>query len=208
MANDHNIPIEYLRQCFDYDPATETLSWRERPREHFATTNAWAWWNTRFAGKPAGSPDKDGYLVVGLTFDGRLRKLRAHRVVWALERGYWPKHQIDHRDGVEAGDGVGNLREATQGEQNQNRKTSRNNRSGYPGVSPDKRSGKWLAMIGVAGRRLYLGLFNTADAAFFAVLDARVEHFTFEPTPRGLSEAAAAVEAAWWFDRRRWRAIV
>jgi hypothetical protein len=42
------------------------------------------WWNTRYAGKPAGRPDSEGYFPIKLTFDGRKRWLLAHRVVFAL----------------------------------------------------------------------------------------------------------------------------
>ena len=60
-----------------------------------------------------------------------------------------------------AGDGIGNLREATHGEQQQNKKTYRNNTSGFPGVSPHKQSGKWRSEIRVAGRHIVNGFFDT-----------------------------------------------
>jgi hypothetical protein len=53
---DHDIPIAFLRECFDYDPATGALTWRERPLTHFKgkyaqrSCNAW---NALRAGKPA-----------------------------------------------------------------------------------------------------------------------------------------------------------
>jgi hypothetical protein len=193
------------RECLDYDPATKALTWRARPRDHFATARAWATWNTRYAGTVAGS-SSEGYFRVQLTIDGQKRHLWVHRVVFALERGYWPPDQVDHKDGPEAGNGIDNLREATVAENGQNQKISSDNTSGFPNVFPDRN--KWRAVITVAGRKHYLGLFDTAERAFMAVCDAKAKLHPFQPEHRGLSEAVAAVEAGWWFDRRRWREIV
>jgi hypothetical protein len=51
----NDIPLAYLRECLDYDPATKALTWKHRPRQHFATTKAWATSNARCAGTSAGS---------------------------------------------------------------------------------------------------------------------------------------------------------
>ena len=147
MADDTAIPIEFLRQCFDADADAGTARWRQRPREHFATTKAWATWNAKYAGTVAGSPNSEGYLQVKVTFAGRQRQLRIPRVVWAMTHGCWPSDQVDHANGVEAGDGIGNLREATNAENCQNRKTHRNNTSGFPGVSWTEHRCKWKAQI-------------------------------------------------------------
>jgi hypothetical protein len=44
------LPVGYLSQCFTLDPETPSgLCWRERPREHFETTDpsahAWEAWS-------------------------------------------------------------------------------------------------------------------------------------------------------------------
>ena len=46
---------DYLRSCFDYNPETGDLYWKQRPREHFPSINAWHMWNTQHAGDRAGS---------------------------------------------------------------------------------------------------------------------------------------------------------
>jgi hypothetical protein len=71
MARDTIIRLAFLRECFECDSATGTLTWKRRPREHFASAWAWGVWNARFAGKPAGHPYVKGYLGVHLTFDGK-----------------------------------------------------------------------------------------------------------------------------------------
>lgn len=74
---------QMLAQCLDYDSATGALTWRHRPREHFANTHAWSVGNSRFAGKPAGSISENGYRALRL--NGHL--YYAQRVAWALHHG-------------------------------------------------------------------------------------------------------------------------
>ena len=135
---DNDIPVAFLAECFTLDAETPSgLRWRERPLEHFASSGAWATWNARFAGTEAGTPDDKGYLMVRLTVAGRQRSLKAHRIVFALAHGRWPRpgYEIDHENSVEAGNGFDNLREATHGQNQHNQRLHRNNASGFPGVS-------------------------------------------------------------------------
>lgn len=67
-----------------------------------------------FAGDLAGCKDKDGYIAVKI----KNRKCRAHRVVWLLVTGAWPKGFIDHINGNRSDNRFENLRECT-GSQNQ-----------------------------------------------------------------------------------------
>lgn len=178
----NDIPIALLRECFDLDVETGALTWRVRPREHFATANAWASWNAIYPGEKAGTLHPTGYLNIGLTIDRRCRLLLGHRVIFALVHGRWPVDEIDHRNGVEAGDDVDNLREATHAQNCQNRKVNGNNTTGFPGVS--KHGNKWQANIAVAGRRRHLGAFDTAEAAHAVRLKAKAELHPFQPVPR------------------------
>ena len=84
-----------------------------------------------------------------------------------------PTDQIDHVWGVEAGNGIGNLRPATHAENGQNQKTYRNNTSGFPGVYYRKDTGKQHAQINVRARRIYLGYFNTREEAYAAYCAAK-----------------------------------
>ena len=58
---DTDIPIGFLRECFDLDVETGVLTWRVRPREHFSTASSWKMRNKRFAGKQTGAPLQKGY---------------------------------------------------------------------------------------------------------------------------------------------------
>ena len=196
------IPISFLRECFDLDAKSGVLTWRERPREHFQTDQEHRRWNRRCAGTTAGSPIGDGYFRVALTFGRRQWPLLAHRIVYALVEGHWPEHEIDHRDGVEAGNEIANLREATNAENGQNRKINRNNRSGFPGVTWSAPRGKWHARIAVGGRLIHLGYFDTPEQGFAAVLAAKARHHPFQRVPRGLTPRQAAMAEIWASLRR------
>jgi HNH endonuclease/AP2 domain len=195
-AKDTDIPIWFLRECFILDPETGALTWLTRPREHFASAGAWATWNKRFTGKPAGAPNDKGYLKVQLTFDGHERCLGAHRIVFALANGRWPTEQIDHANGVKAGDGIGNLREASNAENQQNIALPSTNRSGFKGVHWHKRHGKWAANITVGGRQVSLGHFDTFEHACQARIGAESVLHPFRHKPKPLDPAKIIPDGA------------
>jgi hypothetical protein len=156
----------HLRECFVYEPTTGALTWRERPREHFATVGAWKMWNTRFANRPAGYRDGDRFAV---RIDGRHEWVQ--RVIWKLVTGEEPAETIDHHDGNGCDNRWDNLRPATRAEQSRNRGLRVDNKTGYRGVHP--LAGRWSAVIG--GR--YLGLFNTPAEASVVYEQASRERF-------------------------------
>ena len=130
--------------------------------------------------KASRSMKSDGYPIVDLTFGDRKYRIRQHRIVWALVHGRRPT-QIDHEKGVEAGNGIGNLREATTSENAQNRKKRADNTSGFSGVTWHKRTRKWHGRIKIDGHRIHLGDFDTPELAYAAYLIAKRE---FTPSPR------------------------
>lgn len=76
--------------------------------------------------------------------------------------------RTDHRDGDGLNNRRSNLREATTGENSQNRRLGLDNSSGFKGVYWLKRNGKWRAQIRVAGQNRHLGLYAAAEAAAHA----------------------------------------
>jgi AP2 domain/HNH endonuclease len=174
-----DIPLAYLRACFVIDTTVGSgLRWRYR-------ADMSPQWNSRCAGKEAGTPTAQGYWCVSLTLHGRQHRLRAHRIIFALTHGHWPPHELDHKNGVEAGNGIDNLRAATPSQNQHNRKINRNNTSGYSGVCWDKRRGKWEAKIKIGGRQFRLGYFDTQEEAYAAYLAAKALVHPFAPIPRG-----------------------
>ena len=99
-----NLPsVEYLKECFDYNPATGELTWKERPRYHFKSESSMKSVNNRNSGHTAGSYQLQSrldyaniYGAVGIMG----RKYYLHNVVAALILGHWPEcgTRVVHRN--------------------------------------------------------------------------------------------------------------
>jgi len=140
---------EELRKRLRYDPLTGELVWRHYPQ-------ACRGWNGRYADKPAfTTTHRHGYKV------GRVNRinLKAHRVIMAMVNNKWPPNDVDHINGNRADNRITNLRCATRRENMKNRSLSKNNKSGYQGVSWCKRNKKWVARIKHEGRQKHIGYF-------------------------------------------------
>lgn len=99
-------------------------------------------------------------------------KYLAHRLAWLYVYGAWPTQHIDHINGDPTDNRIDNLRDVSRYGNMQNlRKPMSTNKSGYLGVSRHK--DKWCAQITNAGRKVYLGLYPSADAAHTAYLEAK-----------------------------------
>lgn len=116
------------------------------------------------AGDKAGSVfcNRPGLQYRQLKVGGK--KYLAHRIIFLMHRGYLPE-QIDHIDGNGLNNNSENLRAASQGQNQHNKGTQKNNTSGFKGVSREKQAKKWRAQIELDGKVRYLGLFDTPEAA-------------------------------------------
>lgn len=140
---------EAARARLDYDPETGGLRWRPRNS---------AWWDGRYAGKDAFTYKMPSGYLQGSLFD---RRYKAHRVIWLMVHGYWPKG-VDHINGDRSDNRLCNLREASQRENCRNRRPMRDIPLGV------YRSGrKWKATIGhhTYGEQTHLGTFATMEEA-------------------------------------------
>ena len=99
------------------------------------------------------------------------KQAKAHRVIWKMIYGTEPD-QIDHDDRNRSNNRLKNLHAATVVTNQQNTKKSSNNTSGVTGVSFDRVDGKWLAAIGIGGKRKTLGRFKDKEDAIKARQDA------------------------------------
>lgn len=154
--------IEFLRECFSYNPETGVIIWLPRPRIHFATERVFKTWHSRFCGKLAGGVNSKGYIEIGM--QGRLMK--AHRIAWALSYGEYPSGDIDHINGVRDDNRLVNLRDVTRRGNCRNSARHKNNNSGISGVHWHARDNRWVAAINFAGMQRHLGYYKfLIDAA-------------------------------------------
>lgn len=163
MSKQDAITAEYIRSILHYDPETGVFTWRERPREHFATLRSFKRCNAMYAGKPAGSVNKRGYIVLGI---GK-RVYAAHRLAWLWINGEWPNGDIDHIDGTTTNNAWANLRAATESQNMMNAKIRKDNKTGIKGVHAMRRATttRYAANVTVNRRRVRIGTFDTLEEA-------------------------------------------
>ncbi len=150
--------IERLRELLELDEATGVLHWKMvRPGAK--------------SGGVAGCKLPTGYLQVKV--DGK--KLQAHRVVFALVHGHFPR-LVDHINGVRHDNRPANLRAASYAENNWNYRIPSTNTSGVKGVYWNGRWKKWQATVRVNGRRISVGYFSDLQIASKAINSFREEH--------------------------------
>lgn len=175
---DRELPTpELLRKLLRYEPDTGKLFWLPRDREFFKSDGSFRSWNSQFANRVAFTAiDRDGYNRGAVL----QRAYYAHRVIWAMQAGAWPKEQIDHVDQNKLNNKWCNLREASISQNGANKASKPNSSSRYLGVSWNKQTKKWLAQIVKNGERVRLGLFvNEKDAAIAYDRMAILKHGEF-----------------------------
>ena len=108
--------------------------------------------------------DRSGCQYLLVKIDSKF--YRAHRLIWLLHYGEWPKQFIDHIDGNGLNNRIENLRDVSNAENGRNQRKHFNNTSGVVGVYWGKQRAKWRATINVEGKLIHLGYFaDKAEAA-------------------------------------------
>ena len=115
-------------------------------------------------GKEAGTIDNKGYRSI---YFNKIPYL-AHRLIWRIHYGEWPKNEIDHINRIPADNRIANLRVVTSLMNCQNRTISKNNTSGYPGVYWNKKNDNWYVSISIHNKQKCVGYFKTKDDAIEA----------------------------------------
>jgi len=123
------------------------------------------------AGERAEFNAVDGkYLAVTIFGEKHL----AHRLAWFYVHGTWPSDQIDHINGIGTDNRISNLREADNGQNQQNLKKARkHNKSGLLGAHYHAKSGNFVAQITHNKQKYTIGSFRTAEEAHAAYLKAK-----------------------------------
>lgn len=162
---------ERLQQILNYDPETGVFTWRISPRYRIPH------------GSRAGFIGGKGYRSICINN----RTYRCNRLAWFYMTGVWPVQQIDHKNGDKTDDSWGNLRPATNAQNQWNVPPRKDNSSGMTGVYWFKPKQRWTAMLFINGKRKFLGSFKTKDEAIEARRQAAIaEHGEFvHPTQAG-----------------------
>ena len=141
--------LRELNVFFHYSPDTGILTAKKERR------------NVQI-GVTLGCVDTLGYLAIG--FNGT--RYYVHRIVWKMHHGDFEEHlMVDHVNGKKHDNRIDNLRLVDKTENARNMKASTKNTSGYTGVSLYKPTGRWMAIIQVSGKHVYLGSFKTKKEA-------------------------------------------
>lgn len=141
-------PLSRIKELLDFDPESGRWTWRV------------SMGSSARAGQEAGCFSR-GYRVIRID-----RVLYfAHRLAWLWMSGEEPATGIDHVRGKRDQNAAGEIRPATQSQNNANARIGTNNRSGFKGVAVHRETGKWRARIKKDGRELHLGLFSSLDDA-------------------------------------------
>jgi hypothetical protein len=122
--------------------------------------------------------DAGGYALRNLGRSSpRGKTLLMHREILGLSHG--DPRRVDHIDGNRLNNRRSNLRIATPGENQQNRRLNANNTSGYRGVMWDRINQKWRAKAQLNGRSYHLGEYDAVEEAAAAAAAFRAHHMPF-----------------------------
>jgi len=161
------ITPEILRELISYNPETGIFTWRERAPHWFLNKASHGRWNTKFAGKRAGSPavEKSGYVARELCICGRY--IREHRAAWLYMTGQTPPRSIDHIDRDATNNKWSNLADGSLNQRN--RSMSINNTSGVCGVRWRADRNKWHAQVTLGSGKRHIGYFASLEDAKCAI---------------------------------------
>lgn len=158
QENMEALTADRLRQVLHYDPLTGVFTWRMKLS------------NAAPVGKIAASVVGN---YRGACIDGI--KYYLHRLAFLYMTGAWPKHEVDHWNGVGSDNRWKNLREATSGQNKANRVPTSS--VGILGVNRSSARCRhpFEASICSGGYRRRIGYFDTVEEAAAAYAKAAVE---------------------------------
>lgn len=147
-----------VESLLDYDPLTGLFRWK-----HAVSSRA-------KMGSVAGTLDRDGYVVIRI----KGRGYKAHRLARLLLSGSWPEDEVDHINRVRSDNRACNLRDVSAFENSTNTDFSHSlGRSGVRNVTWFSQYQMWKAAFMHRGKKIFVGYFETVEAASMAVCKAR-----------------------------------
>ncbi len=133
----------------EYNPLTGSFTWVRDQGRIKAGTHAGRWCDKHNGG---------AYLRIKLNGT----EYYAHRLAFLIMEGWIPQ-SVDHRSLNTRDNSWSNLRAATIAQQNRNRSMHKRNKLGAKGVTLV--NGKYQARIGVNGKKINLGKYDSLDEA-------------------------------------------
>lgn len=124
------------------------------------------------SGDLVGNIEASGY--VRTTLNGK--RYSIHRIVYLMQHGYMPK-EIDHINGNKSDNRIENLREVSRSENNVNRGSFKQNKSGYKNVSWHKLESKWQVQLKINKKAKHFGYFDDLELADLVATEARDKYF-------------------------------
>ena len=153
-----DLTAQRLRELLHYDPETGVFTWRVQLSMRAPV------------GRAAGVIQRIGYRIIGI--EGT--RHYAHRLAWLHVNGQWPKHHVDHMNGVKSDNRIANLRDVSRSVNLQNMRAAPiQNKTRLIGATWDKSRNAWSAQIRILGKNKALGRFPTAQEAHEAYITAK-----------------------------------
>ncbi|MFM0261563.1 HNH endonuclease [Paraburkholderia sediminicola] len=171
--------LEFLRECFEYDATTGHLIWKVRPVKHFKREASQKMFNTRLAGKRAGTlQGRDSRLQVHITSGAVKLNAYTSNIVWALAYGKdVPEGLVlDHKNGNRDDETLGNLRIATVAGNARNSNSSRT-QLGLRGIW--ERSGKFNVKFSVNTSQMKYKFLRSFDTLHDAKMCRKALEFKY-----------------------------
>jgi hypothetical protein len=157
----NSITQEELKRLLRYDTETGEFTWLVNCRSRFGRL-----------GSIAGSPDKNGHLLITV----QQKRYSAHRLAWLYVYGKWPDLTIDHINSIPSDNRILNLRDVSHAVNMQNLKSSHKD-SMYSGLLGVRRSDStinpWAAVIQTNKKFKHIGVFKTPEEAHSAYLTVK-----------------------------------
>jgi len=170
------LTIEMVREALGYDPETGILTWK-LPLS-----------NRVQVGARAGVIAQNGRRYINLHGEKHL----AHRLAWFHHYGVWPIGDIRQMNGNYDDCSIENIIEQSRAETASNRRVNVSSKSGHAGVTWSERDKRWQAHITRDYKQVFIGLFDTVEAAVAARQEA-VANWNRDVTQEQRASAAHSV---------------
>jgi hypothetical protein len=120
--------------------------------------------------------DKDGYCLVNLYFNGKIKLFRLHRLIAKLFIENNNQKQVNHKNSNRSDNRIENLEWVSASENNCHKFIGKNTSSIYRGVTYVTRDKRWLSQIQIDNKKIHLGMFKTEKEAYLKRLEYEKEN--------------------------------